>query len=209
MSVSFDPGSVRIGLQWREGGVREASVRVVRPTAAAMLRGRPADEAVRMLPLLYAICGVAQGVAAGLALSAARGVPKDGGEDAAVLAEAQREHLWRLLLDWPQALGMERREGLFVAGRKKLQEGGFADWAQDALGEHCADIGRRLAQLPQPVPGDDPQLPALDAARTLALWPRLDAAFAAAPLYEGAPASTGALARHPEQATLGPLAARV
>jgi hypothetical protein len=103
----------------------------------------------------------------------------------------------------------QRQEALFVAARKKLQEEGFAEWAQDPLGEHCARIGRALADGAQPLPADDPQLPVMTAAQTVSAWPRLDDGFASAPLYEGTPACTGALARNPELAPLGPLAARI
>lgn len=205
----FDPGAVHVSLRWRDGRARDVAVRVARPTAAAMLRGRNAEEAVRMLPLLYAICGVAQGVAARLALAAARGMAPEPFQDAAVLAEAQREHLWRLLLDWPQALGFERQEALFVAGRKKLQDGSFAAWARDALRRHLERIESASQRLDEFELADDRPLPPLTAAETVALWPRLDAAFAAAPEYRGAPAGTGAWVRHAAARSRGPLAARL
>ncbi|MDD5249838.1 MAG: hypothetical protein PHY45_12675 [Rhodocyclaceae bacterium] len=206
----FDSGAVRLSLRWRDGRMRDVAVRVARPNAAAMLRGRAADEAVRMLPLLYSICGAAQGVAAQLALGAARGVAQAPIVDAVVLAEAQREHLWRLLLDWPQALGLPRQESLLVAGRRHLQDGSFDAWASAAMRAPWAQIEAALRAVPEPPsPGDAPLLPALAAAQTLALWPRLDAAFAAAPAYYGRAASTGALARHPELLSLAPLLARV
>jgi hypothetical protein len=207
-SPVFDPGNVHVGLR-RQDGRNEVAIRVVRPNAAAVLRGRLADEAVRLLPMLYAICGAAQGAAARLALAAARRSAHEPEVDAAVLAEAQREHLWRLLLDWPSALGLARREALFVAGRKALQDGSFSSWAAQALRAPCAELESALHALPPPILPQDTFLPVLDAAETVALWPRLDAAFAAGPEYRGGPASTGALARHPELAGLGALGGRV
>jgi hypothetical protein len=207
-SPVFDPGAVHVGLRWQNGRAYDITVRVERPTAAALLRGRRADEAVRMLPLLYAICGVAQGAAAGLALAAARGESQEAAPDPGVLAEARREHLWRLLLDWPEMLGFERQETLFVAGRKKLPEAGFEHWAAEALTAHCVRITQALS-AGTAAAEIGPMLPPLTAAQTISLWPRLDAAFAAAPEHKGVPATTGALARHPELAQIGGLAARV
>lgn len=208
-SPVFHPGAVHVSLHWRDGRARDVAVHVSRPTAAAMLRGRRADEAVRMLPLLYAICGVAQGAAATLALAAARGDAQEAVLDPGVLAEARREHLWRLLLDWPLALGFERQEALFVAGRKKLQDAAFGSWAEEALAAHSARIAGALQERSEALTEIGSMLPPLTAAQTLALWPRLDAAFAAAPEYRAAPASTGALARHPELQRNSGLAARI
>ena len=154
---------------------------------------------MRLLPLLYSICGAAQGIAAQLALRAARGAAPAPAVDAAALAEAQPEHLWRLLLDWPQALGLPRQESLFVAGRRHLQDGAFETWASDAMRGPCAAIEAALRALPEPFSLAAAQvLPALTAGQTLALWPRLGDDFAAAPTYRGRAAVTGALARHAE-----------
>lgn len=206
----FDAGAVHLSLRWEGGRARDVALRVARPAAAAAMRGRPAVQAVRMLPLLYSICGAAQGVAVGLALRAARGDAQAPAVDAAVLAEARREHLWRLLLDWPRALGLPQQEVLLVEGRRRLQDGGFDGWMEEALGEPFARIERALSERPEPPPAGGTQLlPPLTAADTLALWPRLDADFAAAPTYLGKPAETGALARYPDLSNAAPVLARV
>jgi len=208
-ATGFDPGWLRLRLHWQGGRIGAVGVDLSRPNAVAILRGRPADQAARMLPLLYSICGAAQGVAAALALRAARGESVGAGVSADALTEARREHLWRLLLDWPQVLGLPSQEGLLVAGRRQLQAGGFDAWATATLREPLARIDEALRDLPEPAAADVRLLPALTAAETLALWPRLDAAFAAAPSFHGSAAETGALARYPELAGAPPLRARV
>ena len=206
----FDPGAVHLSLRWQSGRAGDVNVRSDRPSVIGVLRGRPADQAVHMLPLLYSICGTAQGIAAELALRAARGEPQAPAIDAAVLAEARREHLWRLLLDWPRALGLPGYEALLAEGRRHLQDGGFEDWMEGALREPFACIEGVLRALPEPPPAGGAQfLPPLTAADTLAFWPRLDAAFAAAPTHRGNPAETGALVRHPDLAGVAPVLARV
>ncbi|MGE5468693.1 MAG: hypothetical protein ACM3Y9_14825, partial [Ignavibacteria bacterium] len=125
------------------------------------------------------------------------------------LAEARREHLWRLLLDWPQALGSEGQQAVFVEARKRLQDGSYDVWAKEALVLQWERLEKELRAVDQPDAANDAMLPPTTAAESLAAWPRLDEAFAAAPTWNGKPASTGALARHPELASRGALAARV
>ncbi|MBI4984922.1 MAG: hypothetical protein HZC24_06145 [Rhodocyclales bacterium] len=204
----FDPGCLRLRLLWRDGRAGAVDVALARPNAVVLLRGRPADEAARLLPLLYSICGAAQGAAAALALRAARGETVAAGVAAAVLAEAQREHLWRLLLDWPKALALPGREAQFIAARRRLQQGDSAAAVAASLQETWRGIAAALGAQ-APVAAHVPMLPPLTAAQTLALWPRLDAGFAAAPTYRGVPAETGALARHPDLAAAADLLDRV
>ncbi len=105
-------GELTIDLTTRDGVVGAVEVVSSRPQLAdRLLAGKPADAAVAMVPQLFSICGRAQGIAAELALQAARAAPAD---DAATLlarthrieSEIAQEYLWRALLDWPQAVGM-------------------------------------------------------------------------------------------------------
>ncbi len=159
---AFDPGSLRVRLQWRAGRCTGVQVALTRPHAAAVLRGRPADEAVRLLPLLYSICGKAQGLAASLALGAARGETAAARVDGAVRAEGIREHLWRLLLDWPLALGLPRAEALMAESLRRIGTVDFADWLAPALAAHCAGLE---AALPAALGPLQPRLAAVLQAR--------------------------------------------
>ncbi len=107
-------GELRVGLGWDGYRVDRASVRLVRPFhAIRIMEGKPAERAVKQIPMLFSVCGKAQGVAAELALEAAGTVGPDAivrrAREGRVLAEAIQEHLWRILLDWPQALGRNGR----------------------------------------------------------------------------------------------------
>ena len=75
--------------------------------AARLLRGQPGDAAVQRLPLLYSLCGQAHRLTARLAVNAARqGTPQlDPLALQALQAENRREHLRRLVIDWPARLG--------------------------------------------------------------------------------------------------------
>ncbi len=63
-----------------------------------------------MLPLLYSICGTAQAQAAVTACEQALGLPGDALQRSArerlVWLETAKEHLWRVLLDWPGFIGL-------------------------------------------------------------------------------------------------------
>ena len=108
--MTFDPGRVRLTLTMDEGVVSRAGAACERPDVARLLRGQPAEQAVALVPLIYSLCGKAQGIAARVALDAARGDPVETHVDADVLAEAAREHAWKLFIDWPRQLGLDPDE---------------------------------------------------------------------------------------------------
>ncbi|MDY7559647.1 nickel-dependent hydrogenase large subunit [Pseudomonas sp. 10B1] len=74
--------------------------------AARLLRGQPPEAAAVRLPLLYSLCAQAHGLTAQLAVSTAlQGQATiQVGASLALLAETRREHLRRILLDWPLLL---------------------------------------------------------------------------------------------------------
>jgi hypothetical protein len=78
-------------------------------TAARVFAGKPIATVAGQLPLLFSVCGTAQALACAHACEAALGVaPAPTARLARGLllcAETAKEHLWRLLLDWPKAVG--------------------------------------------------------------------------------------------------------
>jgi hypothetical protein len=85
--------------------------------AQQLLAGKPAHMAPRQLPLLYTLCGRAHGLAAVLAIDAARGIRTQvtDSEYRAIAAETIREHVRRIWLDWPKLTG-------YVDGHTALAE---------------------------------------------------------------------------------------
>ena len=112
--MTFDPGRVRLSLTMADGVVCRTEVACERPAVARLLHGQPAEQAVALVPLIYSLCGKAQGIAARAALAAARGNAGTVHIDAEAWVEAAREHAWKLLVDWPKQLGLAPDEGLFV-----------------------------------------------------------------------------------------------
>ena len=103
--------------------------------AASVFVGRGVDETSRLLPALFSICGTAQSAACAGALEQALRIRPGPGvanlRRRLVDAETLREHLWRILLDWPRTLdesphtpSMARVMALFGTLRTALAGGG-------------------------------------------------------------------------------------
>ncbi len=103
-------GSLELSVSWDGKAVREVAISSTRPLQAMrVIEGRHPRDALRAVPRLFSVCAQAQGAAAARALEAAGGVeapPEPRLRELSVLAEAMREHLWRLLVALPRALGL-------------------------------------------------------------------------------------------------------
>lgn len=121
-------GKICIRLSWDGAKVSQVSV-VPRSSVvpANLLAGKRGQQAVNMIPLLFSLCGKAQGVAGAMALEAATGAtpPRETGlwRNRLVQAEAIQESLWRLLLDLPKATGHEPMMAQYVELRRCLARG--------------------------------------------------------------------------------------
>ncbi len=77
--------------------------------ASRVFIGKDLAETARTLPSLFSVCATAQAAACAMAAEAALGIHPNPRTLAAryllVDVETVREHLWRLLLDWPRFLG--------------------------------------------------------------------------------------------------------
>jgi hypothetical protein len=116
--------TVRLGVGAnRIRSVAVASTRVTLPPR--MTQGRPAADVVRTMPLLFSICGKAQGAAAAGAIDAAQGYVPDSGALArrgdTVRTETIVELVTRLLVDWPRLLGAEPEIGSVARLRQEPQ----------------------------------------------------------------------------------------
>jgi hypothetical protein len=195
MKPGIDAGCVRLMLDVANGRVAEVLVASERPAVAQVLRGRPADDAVRLLPLLFSLCGRAQGRAAVLALDAARGIECPLHLDAAIYQEVMREHLWRWLLDLPPLLGEAPLQAEFVAAAGCIAGGRRGDLATMLGDARIEAMCRRLDEAEDATDSRRALLPGLSASDSLAHWPQLDAGFCRMPHWNGRAAETGALAR--------------
>lgn len=201
----MDSGSLQLSLVWDGRQIAAATVASTRPPVARALCGLPAARVVEVVPRVFSLCRRAQGAAARLCLQAARGERVVAGAELGltVALEAIGEHLYHLLIGWPQvcvAADASIRQQEFVTWRHRLQR---ADDEQGAatLGQ---DLVAWLPSLSLPV-FDEPPI-----AHAVAWLPQLSAAawamqgergvFDEWPTFAGLPAETGALAAHPADA---------
>jgi len=111
--MNMDPaGSISVRLVWDGKKIRQVEVAPRQSLEAIkLLRGKTGQQAVNLIPLLFSLCGKAQGVAGAMALEAAQSIaPLPTTADwraRLVLGEAIQESLWRLLLDVPKMAGLE------------------------------------------------------------------------------------------------------
>ena len=196
----LDPGSIRIRLSARNGAAGAVQVCNQRPKVTSVLRGKNADEAVRAVPLLFSVCGCAQGRAAALALRAARGQDSNVAADADVHREVVREHLWRLMLDLPPLLELSPPRELFVTTQHALAHDDRARLATLLKHSFWALLAERLQALPSLQVDRPCLLPGMSAAKSLEHWSRLNQDVAQLPTWHARPALTGAWARRPDSA---------
>lgn len=116
----MDGGKLIIRLELADGRITGVNARSTRPAAARVLAGKPVDQALKLIPLFFSLCGQAQAAVGAAAVAAAEGRRVATADLLPVHLEAAQEHLWRLLLDWPQALGLPPRAPAFANWHKRL-----------------------------------------------------------------------------------------
>lgn len=119
-------GKIRIRLAWNGRQISRALIEP-RPLVPlnTLLRGKRPEDALRMIPMLFSLCGQAQAAAAASALEAAASnatpsIPLL--RERRVLAEALQETLWRMLLDLPRILHAPVQPALLAALRRGLAD---------------------------------------------------------------------------------------
>lgn len=149
-------------LDWTPNGPVRVAERVVLPVEALLL-GRRLAEAAALLPRLFNLCSEAQGVGFRLATGMAQGTEAGPGSGMASAADdlragIMREHLARLCVIWPRALGLPVMPPALPEDFALPAPGAFGDWLRSdaAFAPVMARIaGRFRGALRLPDPGDD------------------------------------------------------
>ena len=158
-------GAITVRISVDGGHVRRADVSSTRPVnAAKVLAGRDPTAVKHLVPLLFAICSVAQGVACARAIEAALERPAGDdveiARDVACLGEAAVSHVWQIAMTWPDAAGRPTaialvREARHAAAR--LHAALFEDKGTDGLRatiafgdafEAVTSLARVMSELP-------------------------------------------------------------
>lgn len=135
-------GEIVVQLAWDGRRVGRVDVIAKRPQVASrVLTGKTAVEAAATVPLLYSVCGGAQGAAAACALAAAgaTGFSADSSRrTAGIMVEALQEGFWHLLIGWPNAMDGERNVTPVTAARYLIATSTRTPEGTDLLGDRAA-----------------------------------------------------------------------
>ncbi len=146
-------GELNVRLAWDGRNVHGVSIVSTRPFAAArVLAGMAPAEATATVARLFGICGIAQETASAGALDAASGADPAAAAHAdavPVELEAIQEYLWRLLIDWPQAMGREMNVAPVADVRRRIADAqiGSAARRRSRQGEGVAELAPALGAI--------------------------------------------------------------
>jgi len=123
-------GRLTIRLAVADGAVQRVEIGSSRPLQTPRIfHGKTVSELLTTLPLLYSVCGTAQACAAVSACEQALGQTPDpvvaDARQRLVGLETAKEHLWRVLLDWPALL--EQSQDLAGVGELLQLVKGYRD----------------------------------------------------------------------------------
>lgn len=144
-----------------------ANIDSSRPVLASrVFEGRDIQAVLKMVPLIYSLCGQAQSVAAVRAIESAQETPAsddvEKGRELLIRLESLREHLWRIFIDWPQLLGKDSHLALLAPVNQRLTalqkslnadgvltlKPGQQDWEPSGVQmEDWAPLNRLISQL--------------------------------------------------------------
>jgi hypothetical protein len=199
MSGQIGGGRLDAYVRFRGVDIDAVALHLHRPLQVlAGLNGKPVDECLRLLPLLFPLCGTAHALAALQAVEAALRVESDSQQLVArttlALADATAAHIWRTCIDWAQLLDREVDATHVARARRLVGQIALAlypdgDWRRVGGGElnpnpdALARARDELVQLRDAF-GSAAALPATRRGLVMALagagdeWlPRLDACF--------------------------------
>ncbi len=155
-------GRLTIGLERRADGSGHARIVSSRPVGMTRsFAGKSVEDVIRTVPLLFSVCGMAQGTAAVEAAEQALGhdvsMPVRRARRLLVLAETMREHLLRIAADGSRLLGIP------TAPETTLQIMRTFDALRRAINPE-----RRALEVGASLPCDLPLIdPAIEAARSV------------------------------------------
>lgn len=131
-------GRLTIRAQWTASGLSGLEVALQRPPVTQLFIGQTPAMVVKSLQLIYTLCAEAQAFAGQAALAAAAGETIRPADHARLWIELLHENFWRLLLDWPPALGLPPAKEAFIA------------WRAARHGDNCADATDKLLSITLP-----------------------------------------------------------
>jgi hypothetical protein len=125
-----------------------------RPQVTRLFVGKTPGMVAKTVPLLYSVCSQAQRLAAQAALDGAAHGSSGPVSDSNLWTEMLHESLWRVMLDWPPALGLPAAKEAFVAWRSACHGSHAAAVTEQLVGDLVLDLSKKCLER-MPVAEDD------------------------------------------------------
>lgn len=185
-------GQLVVRATYAQGALHDIAVDLQRPSVTRLFIGQLPDVVIKTVPYLFTLCAHAQRVAAQAAVNVALGETPRTPDYAELWIEVLHENLWRLLLDWPLAVGLPPAKEAFIAWRASRNGDDVVvntrTLIADVLKPLAADC---LARLVEAAGDDDHRTqtpPALTPESWLAYWQGMQEETPALPLPVSIPA---------------------
>lgn len=136
--------TVRALLQ--HGRLQDLEVILKRPSVTRLFIGQLPDAVVKTVPYLFTLCAHAQRAAAQAAVVAAQNEVPRATDSAELWVEVLHENLWRLLLDWPPALGLHSGKEAFITWRNARQSDDFLAITQRLLRDTLRPLAEKCLE---------------------------------------------------------------
>lgn len=145
-------GRLSIVIERAANGHSRATIGSSRPLSVArVFTGKTAAEAVELVPILFNVCGLAQGAASAEAVERALGIEMNvrtrSARQLLVLAEIAREHLIRVISHWSRSVVSEEDAGLMLRvmrSTKALRSAADREGAALCVGSNVVPDARQL-----------------------------------------------------------------
>ncbi|MBS1141902.1 MAG: hypothetical protein H6R13_3355 [Proteobacteria bacterium] len=139
-------GLLTVRAQLHNGHLQDLEVILKRPSVTRLFIGQLPDAVVKTVPYLFTLCAHAQRAAAQAAVAVAQNEVPRATDSAELWVEVLHENLWRLLLDWPPALGLHSAKAAFIAWRNARQTDEFLAVTQSLLHDTLRPLAEKCLE---------------------------------------------------------------
>jgi hypothetical protein len=131
---------------FKDGRLSNITVELFRPPITRLFMGQLPDVVAKTVPYLYTLCAHAQRTVAQAALAAAQDELPRPADSHELWLEVLHENLWRLLLDWPPALGLPPEKDAFIAWRNGRHNDDCLEKTQSLLAETLRPLAEKCLE---------------------------------------------------------------
>lgn len=145
--MTTSAGLLTVKAHFKDGGLHDIHVNLTRPSVTRLFIGQLPDVVTKTVPYLFTLCSHAQRAAAESAVTAALGEAPRAVDSAELWLEVLHENFWRLLLDWPPALGLRPEKEAFIGWRNARQGGDCLAVTQNLLHQSLRPISEKCHEM--------------------------------------------------------------